>query len=203
VGGSLSAWKRRARGLSEPLRRGPLSGLAEVLPRKTGCPLPADEDFFLLNIVATVEDKNTMYHSGVSDQETRTIGRAADCDIVLDHGSVSRLHATVQTTADGYLAVLDSASSNGTFLHRNGRWIRIRKAILGTGDRLRCGERELPLEQLVALFDQHGRVRLREGYSVRGKPLIFEEWPGESPRPRVVLENPRRNPLTGDIEENN
>jgi hypothetical protein len=109
----------------------------------------------------------------------------------------------VQTTADGYLAVLDGASSNGTFLHRNGRWIRIRKAILGTGDRLRCGERELPLEQLVALFDQHGRVRLREGYSVRGKPLIFEEWPGESPRPRVVLENPRRNPLTGDIEENN
>ena len=149
-----------------------------------------------------MEYKNTMYHSGVKDQETRTIGRTADCDVVLDDGSVSRLHATVQTTADGYLAVLDADSSNGTFLHRNGRWIRVRKVILGAGDRIRFGERELPLEQLVALFDHSGRVRLREGYSVRGKPLVFEEWPGELPKPRVVLEHPRRNPLTGDIEEN-
>mgnify|MGYP001812437624 FL=1 len=143
-----------------------------------------------------------MYHSGVNDQDTRTIGRAADCDVVLEHGSVSRRHATVQPTADGYLAVIDSDSSNGTVLHRNGRWIRIRKVILGTGDRIRFGEVELPLEQLIALFDHHDRVRLREGYSVRGKPLVFEEWQGDLPRPRVVLENPRRNPLTGDIEEN-
>ena len=143
-----------------------------------------------------------MYHSGVKDQETRTIGRAADCDVVLDHASVSRLHATVQTTADGYLSVLDGDSSNGTYLHRNGRWIRVRKVILGTGDRIRFGEQELPLEHLVGLFGHRASVRLREGYSVRGKPLVFDDRPGEPPRPRVVLENPRRNPLTGDIEEN-
>jgi pSer/pThr/pTyr-binding forkhead associated (FHA) protein len=143
-----------------------------------------------------------MYHSDVTDQETLTIGRASDCDLVLDHPSVSRLHATVETTADGYLAVQDGASSNGTFLHRNGRWIRVRKVILGAEDRIRFGSQELPLERLVGLFSRHGRVRLREGYSVRGKPLLFEDWQGELPRPRVVLENPRRNPLTGDIEEN-
>jgi hypothetical protein len=44
-------------------------------------------------------------------------------------------------------------------------------------------------------------VRLREGWTVRGKPLLFDEWNGNLPRPRTVLENPRRNPLTGDIEE--
>jgi hypothetical protein len=44
-------------------------------------------------------------------------------------------------------------------------------------------------------------VRLREGYSVRGKPLVFDDRPGELRKPRVILENPRRNPLTGDIED--
>ena len=127
--------------------------------------------------------------------------RAGDCDIVLDHHSVSRVHATVQATQEGYLAVLDADSSNGTFLHRNGRWIRVRKVILGTQDRVRFGEHELPVERLVELFGQRSRVRLREGYSARGKPLLFEDYPGDLPKPRVVLENPRRNPLTGDIEE--
>jgi pSer/pThr/pTyr-binding forkhead associated (FHA) protein len=143
-----------------------------------------------------------MYHSDVNEQQTQSIGRAADCDVVLDHPSVSRLHATAQVTPEGYLAVLDIDSSNGTFLHRNGRWIRVRKVILGTGDRVRFGEHELPLQRLVNLFGEESRVRLREGYSVRGKPLLFEERMGEPSRPRVVLENPRRNPLTGDIEEN-
>ncbi len=143
-----------------------------------------------------------MYHSGVKQQEKRTIGRTADCDTALDHPSVSRLHATVQPTPEGYLAVVDAGSSNGTFLHRNGRWIRVRKVILGSGDRIRFGEQELPVEKLVRLFGGESRVRLREGYSVRGKPLLFDDRPGEPSRPRVVLENPRRNPVTGDIEEN-
>ena len=143
-----------------------------------------------------------MYHSGVKQQDTRIIGRAADCDIVLDHHSVSRTHAAVQATPEGYLAVVDTDSSNGTFLHRKGHWIRVRKVILGTQDRIRFGDQELPIQRLVELFGHQNRVRLREGYSVRGKPLVFEDWPGDAHRPRVVLENPRRNPLTGDIEEN-
>ena len=132
----------------------------------------------------------------------KTIGRTGECDLVLNHDSVSRLHANVDVTKEGYLAVQDSHSRNGTWLHRNGHWIRARKVILGTADRIRFGEREVPLEQLVGLFGQRGRVRLREGYSVRGKPLLFDDFPGERSKPKIVLENPRRNPLTGDIEEN-
>lgn len=143
-----------------------------------------------------------MYHSAVKDHETRTIGRDPACHVVLQHGSVSRVHATAWLTPEGYLAVQDQDSSNGTFLHRNGRWIRVRKVILGAQDRIRCGERELELDRLVGAFGQHSRARLREGYSVRGKPLVFEDRLGELRKPRVVLENPRRNPLTGDVEDN-
>jgi hypothetical protein len=141
-----------------------------------------------------------MYHSGVEKHEAKTIGRSADCSLVLDERSVSRRHASVQPTDEGYLAVQDSGSSNGTWLHRNGRWIRVRRVVLGTQDRIRFGECEVPLEHLVDLFGERSKVRLREGWTARGRPLVIEE-PG-LPRPRVVLEHPRRNPLTGDIEEN-
>jgi len=142
-----------------------------------------------------------MYHSGMN-KNVKTIGRAVECDLVLDHDSVSRRHASMEVTGEGFLAVQDLHSSNGTFLHRNGRWIRSRKVILGTQDRIRFGDQEISLDRLVSLFGAQSRVRLREGYSVRGKPLLFDQFQGELPRPKVVLENPRRNPLTGDIEEN-
>lgn len=142
-----------------------------------------------------------MYHSGVNGKETIRIGRSEDCDLRLDHESVSRHHATVRLTREGYLAVLDDDSGNGSFLHRNGRWIRIRRVVLGTRDRVRFGEQEVPLDQLVAQFGEHTGVRLREGYSARGRPLVFDDWPDVPAKPRVVLEHPRRNPVTGDIEE--
>jgi len=141
-----------------------------------------------------------MYHSGMKNSG-KTIGRAGECDLVLEHDSVSRLHADIEVTQEGYLAVQDAHSSNGTFLHRNGRWIRTRKAILGNQDRIRFGDHEVTLDRLVSLFGSHSRVRLREGYSVRGKPLLFDHLPADLPKPKIVLENPRRNPLTGNIEE--
>jgi predicted component of type VI protein secretion system len=142
-----------------------------------------------------------MYHTDM-ENSGKTIGRANECHLVLDDDSVSRVHAHIDVTSEGYLAVQDTRSTNGTFLHRNGRWIRTRKAILGTHDRIRFGDHEVPLDQLVELFGNHARVRLREGYSVRGKPLLFDDMLADLPKPRIVLENPRRNPLTGDIEEN-
>jgi pSer/pThr/pTyr-binding forkhead associated (FHA) protein len=132
----------------------------------------------------------------------KTAGRGTECDIVLDHASVSRIHAHIEVTREGYLAVQDAHSANGTYLNRNGHWIRVRKVILGTQDRLRLGELEVPLERLLQAFDNRLRVQLREGYSVRGKPLVFDEQFLNQAKPKIVLENPRRNPVTGIIEEN-
>ena len=132
----------------------------------------------------------------------KTLGRGADCNIVLDHESVSRNHAQIRITDEGYLAVQDLNSGNGTFLHRNDHWIRVKKVILGTQDRIRFGEKEMQLEKLVAALGGGQKVRLREGYSVRGKPLVFDQHMLDLPRARTILENPRRNPVTGNIEEN-
>ena len=143
-----------------------------------------------------------MYHSDMKSNG-KTIGRANECNLVLNHDSVSRVHASIEVTCEGYLAVQDAHSSNGTFLHRNCNWIRARKVILGTQDRIRFGGHEVPLDRLIELFGNRARVRLREGYSVRGKPLLFDDMLADLPKPKIVLENPRRNPVTGDIEEFN
>ena len=48
-----------------------------------------------------------MYHSGVNEIDTLTIGRASDCGLVFDHSSVSRRHATASVTKEGFLKVRD------------------------------------------------------------------------------------------------
>lgn len=50
-----------------------------------------------------------------------TLGRAPDCDLVIDHNSVSRLHCEILRTATDSFTVSDRGSLNGTLL--NGRKI--------------------------------------------------------------------------------
>lgn len=68
-----------------------------------------------------------------------TIGRAPDCDLVLDDPSVSKLHALLRWNDQKKVCTLeDKGSSNGTVL--NGA-IRIRKAVLlRDGDIISFGE---------------------------------------------------------------
>jgi pSer/pThr/pTyr-binding forkhead associated (FHA) protein len=64
-----------------------------------------------------------------------TIGRAADAGLVLDDPEVSDHHARVTRTLGGGFAILDLASTTGTFLGAN----RIGVALLRSGDLLRFG----------------------------------------------------------------
>ncbi len=63
-----------------------------------------------------------------------SIGRAGDCDFVLDEPTVSRHHAILRRTPDGWV-IRDAGSTNGTRL--NG-W-RIDEAALRVGDELAIG----------------------------------------------------------------
>lgn len=144
---------------------------------------------------------NLFVHTAGHVMNEKIIGRDSQCDIVLDHASVSRQHASIHVTEEGYLGIQDKHSANGTFLHRNGRWIRIRNIGLGTQDRIRFGEHEVPLDRLIEAFGNDARIRLREGWSVRGKPLVFNQTFAGVPRQKEILEHPRRDPVTGKIEE--
>jgi len=68
------------------------------------------------------------------DAPITTIGRGDACDIRLDEARVSRDHASIERSADGYL-VVDSDSANGTFVNGD----RVSRAALSVGDRLHIG----------------------------------------------------------------
>jgi len=129
------------------------------------------------------------------------IGREASCDLALDHSTASRRHASLELREDGSVWVADADSRNGVFLHRNDGWIRVRRATLCVGDRIRFGDCEIPLQQLTALFGKRASVRLgAQHFSLRqghqgGKIAAAWDEPGHP------LQKPRRNPSTGKIEE--
>ncbi len=74
----------------------------------------------------------------VLDEPVTTAGRHPDSDIFLDDITVSRRHAEVIRTADGYL-VRDVGSLNGTYVNRE----RIDESDLASGDEVQVGKFKL------------------------------------------------------------
>ena len=85
----------------------------------------------LVHIYPTGPHMGTRYTLG--DQPI-VLGRDDDSDVVINDDSVSRRHACIQTSHDGY-SVIDLQSTNGTFVNDN----RITLAGLKDGDYLRIG----------------------------------------------------------------
>ena len=70
------------------------------------------------------------------------IGRSRECDIVLDDAGVSRRHAEIRPSLDGW-TVRDLGSTNG--MHVNGLLLE-GKHELAAGDRIEIGSSELTFE---------------------------------------------------------
>lgn len=132
----------------------------------------------------------------MTTQDTgKIIGRAVSCDLILEDATVSRWHAQLELAEDGYLWLCDNHSSNGTFLGRQGQWVRVERATLCEEDRVRFGDREVPVEGLLALFEPPAGARLRN------RQAMFLQSSGSPAGSQGGLNKPRRNPVTGVIEE--
>lgn len=83
-----------------------------------------------------------------------TVGRRADSDVILPHGSVSSLHAWVIQDKDGY-RVMNILSTNGTFVNDQ----RITETVVQHGDRIRFGGVEMQLH--TGMEEQAGAARRR------------------------------------------
>jgi diguanylate cyclase (GGDEF)-like protein len=66
--------------------------------------------------------------------EKLVIGRDASSDLVIIDDSVSRKHATIEPTSEGFL-ILDQGSTNGTFVNDT----KVDSRLLVAGDRFRIG----------------------------------------------------------------
>jgi pSer/pThr/pTyr-binding forkhead associated (FHA) protein len=96
------------------------------------------------------------------------IGRADDCDIVIDNLAVSRHHAIIEKWDGGY-CIKDLDSNNGTFV--NGRKITEAKS-LSFGDQIGIGKH-------VLLFDTHARRLNPAGAPSHGEALPDMDSPGK------------------------
>jgi ATP-binding cassette subfamily C protein len=77
------------------------------------------------------------------------MGRAADCDLVLTHDTVSRYHAEVRRAPEGSYLLVDLGSTNGVWVGKE----RVSERALASGDLFRLGDVELefrlPLPETV------------------------------------------------------
>ncbi|MBO7707480.1 MAG: FHA domain-containing protein, partial [Thermoguttaceae bacterium] len=117
------------------------------------------------------------------------IGRNPHCDICLDDGAVSRIHARIRFDGARF-TISDIASSNGTFL--NGRRLA-NPAALYNGDRIRIGSGEFVF---VTDFAKSQRSTRMPNYSV-GSAVLDESLSKDSINftSQVDLRNIAQQPL--------
>ena len=96
--------------------------------------LPRDAAVLIVRSGPQAGDRFTL-----SAGETR-LGRHPDSEIMLDDITVSRRHAAIERTAEGYV-VTDAGSLNGTYVNQE----RIERAVLHHGDELQVGKFRLVL----------------------------------------------------------
>ena len=85
----------------------------------------------------TIDGKRTLLAG-----ERMTIGRSRDCEIVIDDPNVSRRHAELRKTIEGWM-VADLGSTNGVKV--NGR--RVHEEVLRPGDKITLGLIELGFDE--------------------------------------------------------
>ena len=137
--------------------------------------------------------------TGTNQSANKTLGSWSECDVVIAGETVSQIHAQLLLTRDGFLNVLDAGSEHGTWLCRNGQWIRAMRVELGQNDRIRFGDVEVALDQLLQAFGEEVRVKFHDSRMMRLPAALAERLAANEAR--VVFERPRRNPETGNIEE--
>jgi pSer/pThr/pTyr-binding forkhead associated (FHA) protein len=105
------------------------------------------------------------------------IGRGSDCDVALDHGSVSRKHVTV-AVEDGCVVVRDLGSRNGVYRGRE----RVTEWRAVPGEQLGIGIFQLEITDTAAAAEECERTRLLPAAPAPAPPPA-----APSPEPPPVL----------------
>ena len=120
--------------ISKPLKhkdRIQLAGVNDILI-VVEKPILSDNLNHQQNIVDILKTKKTIF-----------IGRGSNCDIILNHGTISKMHASISLTDDNTYQIKDLGSTNGTYV--NGRKIRNIETI-NSKDNIFIGRHQITLE---------------------------------------------------------
>ena len=117
-----------------------------------------------LGLLMQFEELSVTSLPPVTGSTSLTVGRQPDCDLVLDHGSVSKQHAVLKWYEKHHrCTITDLGSTNGTLLNAS---IRIQKeTVLKDGDILSFGEVQFWYLLTETL---HARLSQSTGNAARG-----------------------------------
>lgn len=142
---------RQRHGLGFLMHHGPLGKLkpitgsatmhVTVTPGSAGNEVPPQLDFVVFPLCSRTDDPKT---------EQLTIGRTAECDVVINDESISKFHAVLHLTG-GEFSIADAGSANGTLVNdEQVPNFASGATVLKAGDRVRLGSVEvtyLPAQQ--------------------------------------------------------
>ena len=123
-----------------------------------------------------------------------TIGRDPSASVVLPHDTVSRIHAELIPITGGQVYVTDCASTGGTFIEESGRWQKITQAFVDAGGKVRFGELEVGVEQLLADI-----ARLSAGSGQGSSAGPADPAAAKQKKPLDASQGVMRDPETGEI----
>ena len=87
---------------------------------------------------------------------TLSIGRASSCDIVVIDPTVSRQHAALTDGAAGGFLFVDRGSTSGSYVMADGTWQQVTEAEVHDADRLRLGDYETTVGELLGRAERSG-----------------------------------------------
>ena len=122
---------------------------------------------------------------------TYQIGRSPQADIVLGDATVSRRHAELVRGRDGTWYLTDRDSTGGTFVWNTGKWDSIRQGFIRLGGRIKFGEYECGVDDLLYRIPHRGDDAngTQDGEPGTG-PSVCDD------RPQGPIQ---RDPRTGDV----
>ncbi len=88
-------------------------------------------------------------------QDRLTIGRDPAADILIPEPSVSRIHAEFVLIGSDEILYQDRQSSNGSYLVENNAPVRISQHRLRSDEKLRMGNVEVMVRDLIAVARKH------------------------------------------------
>jgi pSer/pThr/pTyr-binding forkhead associated (FHA) protein len=114
---------------------------------------------------------------------TYSVGRQKNCDIQIEHDSISRKHLEITMTTNDRIFAVDCATTSGTFIYQKQQWRDFTQGYLKLEDQIALGKKKVIVWQILEQVSQ-----IKPNSAI--KDTFFDP----------VSIKPRRNSSTGEIE---
>ena len=131
---------------------------------------------------------------------TFTIGSAMNCDVHLNHSSVSDIHAELVVSSSGKLFLTDRASEAGSFKKEKQKWVNFKQTFVDENTEIRFGKYKTKGRSVLAMIAPNGiRAKFEEHENSILTSLSPSNKTKYDPKNDLPIGQVRRSIHTGEI----